>query len=54
MTDATVAAIARQLAAALAARARTRSPDDAKLVAQFSTELVREAMAERDESDHAE
>jgi hypothetical protein len=46
MSDQSVAAIARSLAEALAARGHSRSAEDQKLVAALQTELVSECRAE--------
>lgn len=46
MSDETVAAIARDLAKALLARAKSRSADDRKLVLSLQTQLVAEIYEE--------
>jgi hypothetical protein len=46
MSDHSVAAIARELAKAMIARAKTRSADDQKVVLALQTQLVAEIAAE--------
>jgi hypothetical protein len=48
MSDQTVAAIARDLAKAMLTRARTRLPDDQKVVLALQTKLVAEISAEQE------
>ena len=51
MSDKIVAAVGRNLAAALMARAHSRSAEDSKLVAQYSTELCKAVQSEQLASD---
>lgn len=46
MSDQSIAAIARELAKAMVIRARTRLPDDQKVVLALQTQLVAEFFAE--------
>lgn len=48
MSDESVAAIARELSKALLARAKTRHPDEDKLVRCLQSQLVQEVGAELD------
>lgn len=54
MSDVIIASIARRLAGALMQRARSRSADDTKLVAQLDTELCQAVKAEEYEKDAAQ
>lgn len=47
MTDQSIAAIARELAKAMMTRARTRLPDDQKVVLALQTQLVAEFLDEK-------
>ena len=47
MSDASIAAIARDLARAMIVRARTRSADDMKVVLALQTQLVAEFFEEK-------
>jgi len=47
MSDASIAAIARDLAKAMIVRARTRSADDMKVVLALQTQLVAEFLEEK-------
>lgn len=53
MSDVVIASIARRLAEALMQRARSRSADDTKLVAQLDTELCQAVKAETYEKNTA-
>jgi hypothetical protein len=48
MSDQSVAAVARQLAKAMVTRAKTRLPDDQKVVLALQTQLVAEIIAEQE------
>lgn len=48
MSDASIAAIARDLAKAMITRAKTRQPDDLKVVLDLQTQLVAEFMNEKE------
>lgn len=54
MSDASMAEIARRLAAAMMLRARTRLPEDTKAVAVLQTELCAEYGAELDPQNTSE
>lgn len=51
MSDQSVAAVGRELAKALMTRARTRLPDDQKVVLALQTQLVAEFLAEKETED---
>lgn len=53
MSDQSVAAIARDLATAMVARAKSRSPDDQKVVLALQTQLVAEISAEKETDDES-
>lgn len=48
MSDQSIAAIARELAKAMMTRARTRLPEDQKVVLALQTQLVAEFWAEKE------
>lgn len=46
MSDTSIAVIARKLANAMLTRAKTRQPDDLKVVLDLQTQLVQEFLSE--------